>query len=251
MPDKLPDHYAALGLDRRCGLDQIRTAYRVLSRRVHPDLNGHSAEATRLSQDLNAAYEILSDPDKRRAYDRELADRERDTRGSSRVVGKIERNVTQDVLLRVEDFIRGVSLQVKVNDPANPGGAENYQLEVPEDTAPGTRFRIPREEPFAGGFVIVRVKAMPSHRFKVRGSDLRCELRVSAQRATQGGSEMIQGALGRMVRVEIPAHVARGATIKIPREGLPKPRGGRGDLLVRITYRPEVKVTRGRSSFGR
>ncbi len=146
--------------------------------------------------------------------------------------------------MRIEDFLRGVSLEVKVNDPSNPDGPETYRLEVPPDTAPGERFRLPRHAPFAGGSVILKVKALPGYRFKVRGSDLRCDLRISAQRAAQGGTEMTPGALGRLVRVTIPPRAARGTIIRVPGEGLPKPRGGRGDLLVRVTYRPEVRVTR-------
>jgi curved DNA-binding protein len=236
------DHYATLGLDRCCTTAQIRTAYRLLAKRHHPDLNGNSPEATARAQVLNAAHETLSDPERREEYDRELAGRER--RSDARDAPRAGRNIAQDVNLRIEDFLRGVSLEVRVNDPANPNGPETYTLVVPEDTAPGTRFRVPRNEPFEGGFVVVRVKAMPGYRFKARGSDLRCDLRISPQRAAGGGTEVTPGATGRMVRVEIPAGVARNAIVRVPGEGLPKPRGGRGDLLVRIVYRPEVNVTR-------
>jgi curved DNA-binding protein len=239
-----PDHYATLGLGRRCSADQIRTAYRLLAKQLHPDLNGHSAETHERIQELNAAYEILSDPAKRRAYDRELADQESSRPGVS--TARIKRDISHDVHLPVEEFLRGASLQVRVKDPANPFGEETYPLEVPPDTAPGTRLRLPREEPFAGGHVIVRLKVRPGARFKARGSDLRCDLRISAQRAAQGGTEMLPGAAGRLVKVSIPAGVGRNAVVRVPGEGLPKPRGGRGDLLVRITYRPEVSVTRGR-----
>ena len=133
---------------------------------------------------------------------------------------------------------------MRIKDPANPRGAETYQLIVPPGTAPGARFRLPRTEPFAGGFVQVRVRALPGFRFKVRGSDLRCDLRISAQRATQGGTEMMQGATGSMLRVQIPAGVSRGEILHISSEGMPKPRGGRGDLLVRISYRPDVRIAR-------
>ena len=98
--------------------------------------------------------------------------------------------------------------------------------------------------PFAGGFVQVRVKALPGFRFKARGSDLRCDLRINSRRATQGGTEMIQGITGAMLRVQIPPGVGRGAVLRLPNEGLPKPRGGRGDLLVRITYRLDIRILR-------
>lgn len=239
----LPDHYAALGLDRRCSPEQIRAAYRLLAKRHHPDLNPGSDEALARSQELNAAYEILSDPARRRAYDRELSEGEKPSApGAPRA--KIERSIRQDVHLRIEDFFRGGSLQVHVKDPGNPNGAETYTLDVPPDTAPGTRFKIPRAAPFEGGFVQVRVKARPGARFKPRGSDLRSDLRISTQRAAQGGKEMIPGPDGGMLRVAIPAGVARGEVLRIAGAGLPKPRGGRGDLLVRITYRPEVRITR-------
>lgn len=131
-----------------------------------------------------------------------------------------------------------------MRDPANPNGAETYPLEVPPMTAPGTRFRLPRQASFAAGYVSIRVRALPSARFKARGSDLRTEFRINSRRATNGGTESIPGPTGTQLRLTIPAHVQRGEILKIAGEGLPKARGGRGDLLVRITYRPEVKVTR-------
>ena len=237
-----PDHYATLGLDRRCTVAQVRAAYRLLVKRHHPDVNPGSPEAVSRAQELNAAHETLSDPARRRAYDRELRDSE--TPAAPACAAKIGRNISQDVHLRIEDFLRGASLEVRVNDPANPNGPETYQLTVPPETAPGARFRLPREEPFAGGFVLLRVRALPGFRFKARGPDLRCDLRIDARRAAQGGMEMMTGATGAMLRVPIPPGVARGEIVRISGEGLPKPRGGRGDLLVRIAYRPEVRITR-------
>ena len=241
VPHKAPDHYATLGLHRRCTAAQIRAAYRVLAKQLHPDVNGDTADAVARTQALNLAHETLSDPDRRRAYDHALADTEK-VRTPARA-GRIKRNLTQEVHLRLEEFLRGTTLEVRVNDPANAEGPEQYELVVPTLTAPGTRFRLPREGSFKGGFVLVKVKARPDFRFKPRASDLRCDLRITAQRAGQGGSEMVRGLTG-TVRVIIPSGVARGEILRIPGEGLPKTRGGRGDLLVRILYRPEVRITR-------
>ena len=236
------DHYATLGLDRRCTPTQIRAAYRLLSKRHHPDVNSGSDDADARFREINAAHETLGDPERRRTYDRELNAASAPTTPAR--TGKIERNISQDAQIRIEDFFRGTSLDVHVNDPANPNGQETYQLSVPPDTAPGTRFRVPRAEPFAGGFIIVRVRALPGFRFKARGSDLRSDLRIQARRATQGGTEMITGPTGAPLRVQIPTGVSRGEILRIPGQGLPKPRGGRGDLLLRITYRPEVRISR-------
>jgi curved DNA-binding protein len=237
----LPNHYAALGLHRRCTAEQIRVAYRLLAKQHHPDLNGGSVDSIEQTQALNAAHEVLGDPDRRKAYDRELSKAESPKQAVRPT--RIQKNLAQDVHLRLEDFLRGTRLDVRVQDPANPDGAETYSLDVSPGTAPGARFRIAREGYFRGGVVTVRVKPRPDPRFKVRGSDLRCDLRISADRAAKGGSESVRSLNGSL-RVTITAGIGRGEEVRIPGEGLPKPRGGRGDLLVRIDYRPEVRITR-------
>lgn len=241
LQNSLPNHYATLGLDHHCTGDQIRAAYRVLAKQHHPDVNPGSPEAMSRTQQLNAAYEVLSDPERRRVYDE--AQKSAKPRKSSAQTTRAERNISQDAHLRIDEFLRGATLEVRVNDPANLMGAEIYELAIRPMTAPGTRFRVARAGQFDGGFVIVRVRARADFRFKVRGSDLRCDLRITPQRAAQGGSEMIKGVTGPL-RVNIPRGVARGEILRVAGEGLPKPRGGRGDLLVRITYRPEVRITR-------
>jgi curved DNA-binding protein len=236
------NHYATLGLDRRCTTTQIRAAYRVLARQHHPDLNPNSLAAIARTQLLNGAHEILSDPELRHAYDREL-DAPKKLAAPARTA-RGQRNISRDVNLQLEDFFCGTTREVRVNDPANPDGTEVYELVIPPDTAPGTRFCLPRDEPFAGGFVNLRVKALPGFRFKVRGSDLRCDLKIHPKRAAQGGVEMIRGISGALLRAQIPRGVARGEVLHISGEGLPKARGGRGDLLLRVIYQPEVRILR-------
>ena len=247
MPTPAPNHYATLGLHTRCTPQQIRDAYRILAKKFHPDLNDSSAEAVSQTQELNAAYAILVDPEKRRAYDESLAHAAKAKSGPRTTTQpKLKQNITRDVALKLEDFFRGTSLEVQVNDPGNPGGPESYTLEVPGGTPPGTRFRIRREGPNTDGHVIVRVTARPDFRYKVRGSDLRCDLRISAKRAAQGGTESVRGVLGGFLRVSIAANIARGTVVKLEGEGLPKARGGRGDLLVRVLYTPDVRIVRSR-----
>lgn len=236
-----PDPYATLGLHRGCTEDDIRKAYRLLAKRHHPDLNPGDPGAAARIRALHEAYQLLLDPARREALDREQAR-----------VGKRERTIRtapavlkQDALVSPAELLRGTTLTVHVRDPAHPAGRETYQVDVPAGTAPGTRFRIPRAAPLDHGVVQVRVKARPDVRFKPRGADVRCDVRISLARAESGGSELVPGLAGKSVRVVIPPRVARGTVLRVPGEGLPRANGGRGDLLVRIQYRPDVRVMRG------
>ena len=233
-----PDHYATLGLHRACTEAHIRKAYRLLAKQHHPDVNGGTPAAVAQTQALNAAYEILGDATRRSEYDRELASRQKSI---AQHPGNAMLKVTKEVYLRLDEFLRGTRLEVRVNEPSQAEGAETYELIIPPDTAPGTRFKLARE---GGGIVTVRVKARPDFRFKVRGSDLRCDLKISSQRARQGGTDSVRGVTGNFLRIQIPAKVPRGEIIRIPGEGLPKARGGRGELQVRILYQPEVQIRR-------
>ena len=62
------DLYAILGVDKNAGQDEIKRKYRQLARKYHPDVN-KSKDAEDKFKEINIAYEILSDPQKRRRYD--------------------------------------------------------------------------------------------------------------------------------------------------------------------------------------
>ena len=64
------DFYTLLGIDRDAGADDIKKAYRKLAMKYHPDRNPGDAEAERKFKEINEAYEVLKDEDKRAAFDR-------------------------------------------------------------------------------------------------------------------------------------------------------------------------------------
>src|SRR5215210_5908960 len=67
------DHYKVLGVDRKATADEIKKAYRKLARQYHPDKNPGDAKAEERFKQISQAHDVLGDPDKRKDYDRALA----------------------------------------------------------------------------------------------------------------------------------------------------------------------------------
>jgi curved DNA-binding protein CbpA len=66
------NHYKTLEIAPQASLSEVKKAYRYLARKYHPDVNANTAQATVYFQEIQSAYEILSNPIKRRSYDNEL-----------------------------------------------------------------------------------------------------------------------------------------------------------------------------------
>src|ERR1700760_823153 len=64
------DYYEILGLERSCGDGELKSAYRKLAMEHHPDRNGGCEDAAGRFKEINEAYSVLTDPQKRAAYDR-------------------------------------------------------------------------------------------------------------------------------------------------------------------------------------
>ncbi len=67
------DHYKVLGVERKASQDEIKKAYRKLARKYHPDKNPGDAKAEERFKRISTAHDVLGDPDKRKQYDRALA----------------------------------------------------------------------------------------------------------------------------------------------------------------------------------
>src|SRR3954469_24704015 len=64
------DPYSVLGVDRKASADEVKKAYRKLAREYHPDRNPDDPKAEERFKEIQSAYDIVGDPDKRKQYDR-------------------------------------------------------------------------------------------------------------------------------------------------------------------------------------
>jgi curved DNA-binding protein len=295
------DYYNVLGVNKTASADEIKRAYRRLARQYHPDMNPGDSAAEAKFKEVNEAYEVLSDPDKRKKYDQfgqywkqagswspgagagagapdfggfdfsqyssfdefinELLGRfgtpPGGTGGSRRrtysyttgpsgyggfndfsgfdSTGTAGSDLESTFALTFSEAFHGVQKRLSI-------GTEVVDVRIPAGAKSGSRLRIKgkgQPSPFGGarGDLYLKIELKPHPFFQLEGDNLVCELPIAPDEAVLGASVEVPTPDG-SVKMNVPAGIRSGQTLRLRGKGWPNPKGGRGDQLVRIAIAP-------------
>ena len=222
------DYYDILGIDRRASEKEIKQSFRRLARRWHPDVNPHDEQAEERFKEINEAYEVLSDPQKRAKYDR-LGQSWNQWQRSGRDPGQYDWS----------QWFAGSSPGSRVSWSGDLGdlfGGSSGQA--------FSDFFSAIFGQMAGGSVrsteeiFGRSSAASGHRWASQERDAQADVSITLEEALHGTSRILERG-GRRIRVTIPPGVSSGSKVRVAGEGHPAGGTGKpGDLYLNITVEP-------------
>lgn len=205
------DYYKVLGVENNATSDEIKKAYRKLTKRYHPDLHPNDPTAKERFQEINEANEVLSDPEKRRKYDE---------------YGENWRHADEYEAQRRQ---YGNS-----NGGYDFGGFSGFG-DFSGNAGNSSGFSDFFEQLFGTGGFRTR---------KRNGEDIQATVTLSLRDAAIAHKQTFSIG-GEEVRISLPAGIADGQKIRLKGRGAPSPSGGeRGDLYITFRIEPDKEFTR-------
>lgn len=307
------DYYAILGVNKTASTDDIKKAYRKLARQYHPDVNQNNREAETRFKEVNEAYEVLSDADKRRKYDqfgqywRQAGQAGQGWPGGAGGQGVDFDNFEFGQYGSFEDFIDALLGRFNTSTGPTPGTQRNYSYRTNTNRAPGAggfsdfngfdertatagatqdreaALTLTMSEAFQGvskrlnlgnevidvripagtksgmkirvrgkgqvnpfnqqrGDLYLNIDLQPHSFFQFEGDNLICEVPITPDEAVLGAQIDVPTPDG-LVKVNVPAGIRSGQSLRLKGKGWPNPKGGRSDQMIRIAIVPPKELS--------
>ena len=229
------DPYEVLGVKKNADAAAIKSAFRKLAKKLHPDANKNDPKAAQRFAEINSAYEILGEDDKRKAFDRGEIDAE----GKPKFQGfegfgpRGGRGARGGPDINFEQFSfgpDGVRRSGGAGGRGGQGGFSNF-----EDVLNN----------MFGGLGGGRGRGRPhvvEDDLEHAGRDVAAEVTITLAEAAKGGSRRVHLPTGKEVDIKIPAGLGEGKQIRLKGQGLPGP-GAIGDAIITIRVAPHPHFT--------
>ncbi len=222
--------YDVLGVAKGADQAEIKKAYRRLAKKLHPDANRADPKAAARFAELNAAYEILGEEDKRKAFDRGEIDAEGKPRfqgfhGFGQGAGQGHPGFDASTIFETFNVGPGGFRRTSSRGPAGGGTFEDVLGSIfGSFGGRGAQF----EEFEDGG----------SPRGAARGQDATASLSVTLAEAATGAKKRVLLPTGKQVEVTVPAGMVDGQQIRLRGQGFTSPVGAAGDAIITLRVIP-------------
>lgn len=216
------DYYKLLGISKTASKDEIKKAYRKLARKYHPDHNPDDKTAEEKFKEIQEAHEVLSDEEKRKAYD---------------MFGSAEfRPGGRTTWKRPGEEQKGYEYSYNSSDFP---GFEDIFKDIFGFGGGGPRRARSRGDSFRDIF------SQTTRESPRKGRDLEYQIEIDFDTAIKGGVRDISisrqrqdGVTTEKLSVKIPAGLKTGSKIRVQGKGETGARGGKGDLYLRVKVKP-------------
>jgi curved DNA-binding protein len=232
MSVKYKDYYKLLGVTKTASQDELSKAFKKMARKYHPDLNPNDKDAETKFKEINEAYEVLKDPEKRKLYD------------------SLGHNWQEGMNFQPPPGYGGGGARFEFRS----GGPEGFDIggfsDFFETLFGGGGPRMGRR-PGGRGYTQEDLFGGGQAEFRSKGQDVEAELELTIEEAYRGGGKSItlteqvrdfRGMVSprtKSLQVSIPPGVTEGAKIRLAGQGGPGSGGGQpGDLFLKVRLAP-------------
>jgi curved DNA-binding protein len=275
------DYYKILGVDRKASAEEIKRAYRKLAMQLHPDRNPGDKRAEERFKEINEAYQVLSDPQKRGRYDQlgeSYSQWQRNGTpgnfdwGQWSAAGGAQQVNFDDLFGEggFSDFFRSIfggmgmgesprgrtraaqgqqqpvmiSLREAYSGTTRQLQIGNRRVEVrfPAGARTGTKLRVPLDRQGGEMFLVLEVADDPA--FEREGNDLHTKASIDVYKAMLGGEVEVKTMSGKVL-LTIPAGTQSEQVFRVAGRGMPllKRPESKGDLYVHVKVQIPRQLT--------
>jgi curved DNA-binding protein len=263
------DYYNLLGVPKTATQKEIKSAFRKLAAKHHPDKNPGDKKAEEKFKEINEAYTVLSDEEKRKFYDQYGSTDGRPPFGG----GDYQGNVNPEDFAGFSDFFQGLfggggfssstfsgrstrfgsdpfgqyqqiprdleaTLEIDLTQAFHGAtttvslNGKRIDVTIPKGAKDGTKLRL-RGQAGNGGDVILVLKLKPHSSYKLEGDDIRVVVHVPDYTAVLGGTVRVP-TLDGDVEMNLPKGTQSGRSLRLRGKGWVKRDGTRGDAFAEI-----------------
>jgi curved DNA-binding protein len=229
------DYYKIMGVSQNATDQDIKSSYRRLARKYHPDLS-KEPNAEELFKEMGEAYETLKDPVKRAEYDRYLQNKEFNQRQSYQHQPTTGQHYEGKISISLDEAYKGTVKSIQI--PGEHDKPQTLNVKIPAGVKSGQKIRLAGQGAKSvnngpPGDIYLTVDVLKHPLFDVMDNDIYLTLPITPWEAALGTTVVVPTLAGK-IDLKIPSNSQSGQKLRIKERGLPGPTPGNQYILLKI-----------------